>query len=544
MDTKKKLIGSLRFISLTFVIVSGILTIVASGGGGGGGGDDNNGNAPVISNFSPELIRYDYNQGNNPYSFAIDFIDQDGDISTMTISFYDSDNNLLETDTGGIDDMSGEKSGTIEVEATPDGTDPAGTYRIEVYLTDSKNNKSNVLTTPIIVGHSPIISNLSFDFTEGLTATPIIIKFTDGDKDISTMTATSFDSNHNMIDMITISVDELSGTESGTIKKEFNFDPQLTNGYTLEVYVTDSLNFVSNVLSTTISPWTERTPMPEGRRYMGAANVTGKIYILGGQGDQDSITPDTLEYDPEMDTWLTKSPMPFDFYTPFVASAANGKIYVLSLGSVSASMTTLQEYDPITDSWSIKTPMPTVRTAFAMATFNNKLYVVGGVQPGLGTPLNTVEEYDPSSDTWSTKASMPTGRSELAIASANGKIYAIGGSDGSTFLSTVEEYDPVNNNWTTKSSMSKGRVNLAAAVVNDKIYAIGGGIEESSIFVDSNIVEEYDPPTDTWVIKSSMPTTRHALAAIAQEDTIYAIGGSEMFNFLNTVEAYYPLQDQ
>jgi predicted Zn-dependent protease len=58
---------------------------------------------------------------------------------------------------------------------------------------------------------------------------------------------------------------------------------------------------------------------------------------------------------------------------------------------------------------------------------------------------------------------MPTAREGLAVGVVNNKIYAIGGWGGS-YLSTVEEYDPATNTWTTKASMPTGREYLAVGV--------------------------------------------------------------------------------
>ena len=53
-------------------------------------------------------------------------------------------------------------------------------------------------------------------------------------------------------------------------------------------------------------------------------------------------------------------------------------------------------------------------------------------------------------------------------------------------------------------------------------------------------VEEYDPSTDTWTSKASMPTARYLLGAAATSNgKIYAIGGSSNgTNLLSTVEEY------
>src|SRR5205814_1596928 len=54
-------------------------------------------------------------------------------------------------------------------------------------------------------------------------------------------------------------------------------------------------------------------------------------------------------------------------------------------------------------------------------------------------------------DVWAVKAPMPTARRALAAAEVGGKIYAIGGEGSRGRLQVVEEYDPVSNTWTTKA---------------------------------------------------------------------------------------------
>ena len=55
--------------------------------------------------------------------------------------------------------------------------------------------------------------------------------------------------------------------------------------------------------------------------------------------------------------------------------------------------------------------MPTPRSGFAIAVYQNKIYVIGGTV-GNGYVGNN-EVYDPVSNTWETKTSMPTPRADL-----------------------------------------------------------------------------------------------------------------------------------
>jgi hypothetical protein len=119
-----------------------------------------------------------------------------------------------------------------------------------------------------------------------------------------------------------------------------------------------------------------------------------------------------------------------------------------------------------------------------------------------------------SENSWETMASMPTARQGPGLAVVNGKIYAIGGYNG-RILNINEMYDPATNTWITKKSMPTLR-SFATAVFHNKIYCIGGA---------DGLNEVYDPATDTWETKQPMPTPRSALSASVVNDKIYFIGG-------------------
>jgi hypothetical protein len=143
-------------------------------------------------------------------------------------------------------------------------------------------------------------------------------------------------------------------------------------------------------------------------------------------------------------------------------------------------------------------------------------------------------------NTWATKAPMHQARTGLGVAVVNDRIYAVGGSTaigslpsvgGSAVLGyndlgghtgTNEEYDPASDTWTTKESMPTPRIVFATAVCQNKIYCIGG--KTSNGFTGIN--EVYDPATDTWETKTPMPTARGWLTAGVVNGKIYLIGGS------------------
>jgi N-acetylneuraminic acid mutarotase len=150
------------------------------------------------------------------------------------------------------------------------------------------------------------------------------------------------------------------------------------------------------------------------------------------------------------------------------------------------------------------------------------------------------------SNPWKTKANMLTERFGLSACEVNGKIYVIGGAANSSNspISTVEEYNPATDTWTIKSSqMPTPRAWFAACVVNGKIYTIGGA--QNVMGAGFSTVEVYDPVADTWTSKTDMPTARFVFAASVVNGKIYAIGGKPRHGAapLTIVEEYNPEAD-
>ena len=147
--------------------------------------------------------------------------------------------------------------------------------------------------------------------------------------------------------------------------------------------------------------------------------------------------------------------------------------------------------------------------------------------------------------TWVAKAPMPVTRFANVVGGIGNLLYAAGGSNyvcGE--YTTLEVYDPVTNLWTSRASMPTARESMGAAVVNGTLYVIGGTSGCSS--VDKNNVEAYDPSTNTWSIKSPMPSVRSVFGIGVLGNVIYVVGGmsrapglpNPSLATVNTVSAY------
>jgi N-acetylneuraminic acid mutarotase len=247
--------------------------------------------------------------------------------------------------------------------------------------------------------------------------------------------------------------------------------------------------------------WTLKSNLLIEKSHFPCCSLNGKLYAIGGWDGSRGIT-DVEEYDPGTDTWTQKSPLLTDRWGHDIA-VVNGKIYAIGGAFVwpvtlfSDYVQSVEEYDPQTDTWTTKSFLPSPRWGLSCSVVDDKIYVIGGCMDDTG--LSTVELYDPAANTWTTKTPMPTARFAHFTSAVNGKIYVISGSDfypTANTLESVEEYDPATDTWTTKSPMPAGRIAAGGSSesIDGKIYIVGGrGLTTDNIYKS---VFEYEPGLD------------------------------------------------
>lgn len=251
--------------------------------------------------------------------------------------------------------------------------------------------------------------------------------------------------------------------------------------------------------------WTSKAPMPTPRSDFGIAVVDNKIYCIGGILEYDwsghgrgILSAVTEVYDPSTDTWENRTSMPTERQRP-KANAVNGKIYVmggfqyqdLPPPSTTIGLNVNEAYDPETDTWTTKTPIPELTSNPASATLDNKIYLIGGFQ----SDLNQI--YDPATDTWSQGASIPTAVALAAACVTSGemapkRVYVIGGYQSYDEVPLNQVYDPQTDSWAAGVPMPTARRSLGVASINDTLYAVGGGSANLNVrYYDET--EQYTP---------------------------------------------------
>jgi N-acetylneuraminic acid mutarotase len=267
--------------------------------------------------------------------------------------------------------------------------------------------------------------------------------------------------------------------------------------------------------------WTKKQPMPRPAHHAALAAANGKIYVMGGfVVPKDTAIPvggawepidNAWEYDPAADSWKSLPPLPGKRGSA-LAAEVSGKIYVIGGATTvdgskdpfftffgpSKVLSTNDVYDPATNKWESRTPMSVARNHAFGAAVNGKIYVIGG-RTGHGfilsaTNTDVVEEYNPISNTWSApKERMPTARSGGASGTDGRRIYVAGGEVTTTELvgafKAIEAYDVLTNSWMTLPSMPMPRHGVAGAVIGNRFHLVSGMVQSAGVltFLDPKL---------------------------------------------------------
>ena len=115
-------------------------------------------------------------------------------------------------------------------------------------------------------------------------------------------------------------------------------------------------------------------------------------------------------------------------------------------------------------------------------------------------------------------------------------------------LTTVEAYDPTTDKWTKKASIPTKRMWFSLSVVGGKIYALGRQTlvdrRGKKIAKTVRAIEVYDPVADAWENIGDAPRARMRISTVALNGKIYVIGGSTAVSDKGTlVQVFDPAQN-
>jgi N-acetylneuraminic acid mutarotase len=165
----------------------------------------------------------------------------------------------------------------------------------------------------------------------------------------------------------------------------------------------DHIDTVRNeVFDPTTQRWSIRANAPTPRNSAASAVIDRKIYVVGGRqfvknadGTTRQVNVPNLEvYDPKLDRWETRSPMP-QARGGLAATSLNGKLYVFGGEQWVPEQKVFAEswvYDPKTNDWEALPPLPTPRHGLGASAVGNRIFVFGGGTKTGGNAATAIHE--------------------------------------------------------------------------------------------------------------------------------------------------------
>ncbi len=278
------------------------------------------------------------------------------------------------------------------------------------------------------------------------------------------------------------------------------------------------------------------TNEPDARHENGFVAYNGKLYLLGGRGLKR-----VQIFDPATDTWSDGAFPSFQMHH-FQALVYNDLIYVIGAYTgtccdAESGVSHVWTYNPASNAWTElhEIPQDRRRGSTGAVVYNDKIYIVGGLDGGHGDPATayaSFDEYDPNTGQWRVLPDAPRVRDHFHATVFNGKLYLIGGRDSSVnsvtgaTIGEIDVYDFGTSTWSTLPSSKNlpiPRGAPATLLYQGEILVIGG---ETTQTLAHNQTEAFNPITETWRDLAPLVVGRHATQAAIVDNAIYLAAGS------------------
>ncbi len=230
-------------------------------------------------------------------------------------------------------------------------------------------------------------------------------------------------------------------------------------------------------------------------------------------------TAPILPVAPQPERWQVQAAPPLS-RTSFAVATYDNRLYVLGGQTTNGPSGAVERYDPVTRVWVPLSSKPTPVKNVLAATIAGQIFVPGG-ESADGRATSIFEAYNPRTEHWETLPALPAPRSRYSLATVEGKLYLLGGWDGTTARAEVWMYDPAAKSWTKEPPLPASRQNAGAVVIDGRIYMIGG--ESPSGPLRTN--DRFDPAigdSGGWQSGTPLPTAIAAPSVVAVVNTILA----------------------
>ncbi|XP_020792821.1 kelch-like protein 38 [Boleophthalmus pectinirostris] len=276
-----------------------------------------------------------------------------------------------------------------------------------------------------------------------------------------------------------------------------------------------------------------------------------RLVVVGGRKNNEQTSREALVFEEQTQSWQRLAKLPIRLYKASYV-ALHSVLYVIG------GLTTNAKYSQVTSTvytlslktnqWRLAEPMLEPRFAHQTLSYLHFIFVLGGLGSDRRVTAS-VERFNSMFNQWESMASIPEAVLHPAVAATNQRIYMFGGEDAmQNPVRLIQVYHIARNMWSKMENRTVKNVSAPAAVIDDKIYIIGGytrrmiaydtktncfikcanlkerrmhhsvSVLNNKLYItggryvnghdviqDSDTFESYDPKTDTWTSKGSLP---------------------------------------
>ena len=278
-----------------------------------------------------------------------------------------------------------------------------------------------------------------------------------------------------------------------------------------------------DIYDTLTGQWTVQA-LSQPRFSMTSVSYHDTVMFAGGFIYPSSIRTSRVDfYNVQTGAWSTAE---LSIAREGIASAVVGDIAIFAGGliSVSTSTTRVDIFNFTTKTWSTAT-LSQARGMANAVTVGNKVIIAGGVI-SINNPTDVVDIYDYSTNTWSTATISDPRAAQTNGANISGKAFFAGGGEftgsGYRFPSNVIDiYDPASNTWSV-DYLWLGLINHSVVGINGYLIIAGG--EDQEGFYRSDIQVFHDPTF--FEVPEDYASIQEAIIAASDGDTVLVDEGT------------------
>ena len=232
--------------------------------------------------------------------------------------------------------------------------------------------------------------------------------------------------------------------------------------------------------------------------YMKVIKFRDQLYAFSGNSK-------TEKFDPSFNSWAVTD-MSLSCHLDQVA-VVRGQIYALELNMI-GNKSTVKRFDAELSTWQTILSHEGCRVSSCVVSAGDCLYVLSGILIGSAEYVAKAERFNTVDSKWEKIADMQQARGSAIGVSTQGKIFVAGGEVRTEMLKSCEVYNVSTNEWQFIASLNAPRCLGSMVCCNGTLYVLGGSCGFSlplSAQSEEFTVESYDPTTNRWTQKTSIP---------------------------------------